>query len=436
MNNFNKLVWSEGTVLTQQHFQQWDSYHTHYTHFLFNLACPFQTGIKNLIINQDMLKHHKLIIQKLDAIFPNGVIVEYNNQSDSPLSLDIMPNNSKTIYIGLPITQHTTGITGYPDNPAHPAWKGYYQIIPDNEDSTRERELLLAKPNLVLLTEDDDKSQFYTLKILDAHNPDYIPPVIALNSAYWLQERLRSSAELLHASIKLLLHRQHHYRTDLTEFNHRDLADFLLLQLFKQTLPQIEFLLLHPFLPPIEFYKLLIIFLGNLSSFMPTPDYKTPHYNHEDLYTSFNVLYNTMIIFMEKAIPARMPSLKWHHESDTLYSIHNIDSRLFESSRFYLAVYHEDANISWINHFTHKIKIGARSRIEAIITSALPGIPLIHTQRPPNKLPVKAGYEYFYLEPKGEEWEKIKTERTLSLFKSYDFLNARIDLIFIEDAIS
>ena len=75
--------------------------------------------------------------------------------------------------------------------------------------------------------------------------------------------------------------------------------------------------------------------------------------------------------------------------------------------------------------------MGARESLESIVASALPGVTLTHSQRPPNKLPVKAGYEYFYLEPRGEFWEGIQAERALGVFLAQEFTSATLEFISV-----
>jgi type VI secretion system protein ImpJ len=445
MTKSNKILWAEGTLLGQQHFQQWDHYHESRLRASIEAIAPFAIGIQKLIIDETLLITGQLLIKQCQIIFPQGIYIDYDDRYDSSLTLSLLKSVSPLteIYLCIVLNHSAKNISGYPENNTTNRWLASYETITDDYDAKREREVGFLKPQLILLRGDEDRSNFYSIKIFDLLQEGrekfelssrFIPQIIHIHSSFVLKELLRAQIELISAKIRLLRDRRKQFRADMTEFNHSDLADFLLLQLFNHVLPGLEFYFNHSETHPKEYYFHLSAFLNTLSTFSDQHEALIlPKYDHENLSKIFFSLDDYLKSLLESVIPSRMHILKLIRENDTLYSLDNIDSHVFIKNSFYLAVLFESENIEWLNQFSRQVKIGARSMIESIVASALPGVRLIHTQRPPNKLPVKSGYEYFYLEPIGVFWEQIKTERTLSLFTPYDFIKSQIELVTVEE---
>lgn len=433
-----KLVWVEGTLLGQQHLQQWDHYHHDRQDFLSRAASPFLWGIKKLIWDEDSIQYGKLIIKQAEVIFPNGWVIKYDSRFELPLSyqLNLEQKNSEEIYLVIPISSYTKGIAGYPNHAGLTGWIGAHQLIFDEEDAEREREVLFAYPNLQLFSSQQDKSLYHSLKIAEiikknvnqySFSENFIPSGVSLDSSYALTAYINFYSELLGAKARLLESRQPQ--------PHTEWRDFLLLQQFTVFIAQLNFLKSCSSLHPLELYKLFIQIITTLSRFntQPHSDFIIPEYQHHNLTAVFVILDTQLKLLITAIIPSRMSLLTWHRESEWLYTSDHIDSRLFQKNSFYLAVTLDAPIMEWLALFAHQVKVGSRGSIEAIVASALTGVSMVHVQRPPNKLPTKSGYEYFYIEPRGFFWDQIKAEKNLSLFVSETFSKARIELLTIEE---
>jgi type VI secretion system protein ImpJ len=251
--------------------------------------------------------------------------------------------------------------------------------------------------------------------------PVFIPSCLSLSASDALRGLLSSTIELLSSKTHLLNTRRQYARSEW--------MDFVLLQLFNASLAELRFFKASLHVHPIEFYKVLIRLTGALN-----PECGLPHYEHHDLRKTFYELDAIVKKQVEQAMPSKMSFVNWMRETEFLYTASHIDTRVFQKNSFYLAVTMETPVMEWLSVFIHQIKVGARSVIESIVSSALTGVRLIHIQRPPHTLPIKAGYEYFYIEPKGAYWEQVKAERSLSLFVSQNFLQAQIELLTVEES--
>ncbi|HEV2613381.1 MAG TPA: type VI secretion system baseplate subunit TssK [Gammaproteobacteria bacterium] len=426
-----KVVWAEGVLLGQQHLQQFDDYHHARQDFLAKLASPYPWGIKKLMWDEENLSYGKLIIKYCEIIFPHGLIIQYDSRVNLPLSTEFTAahENRESVYLAVPLSDHIKDITGYPSQSGLSGWKGEYQTVLDEQDLEREREVLFAHPNLCLLTSKEDKNLFYALKIADvvkknigeyALEKSFIPSCLFLSASDVLMDLLSTHSELISSKASLLQSRRKQSRTEW--------QDFVLLQLFNTALSEINILKSCSQLHPLEFYKVLIRLIGALN-----PENPLPSYDHNNLTKIFYELDSLLKQGVDHAIPSRMSCLTWVRETEFLYTAEHLDSHVFKKNSFYVAVTMNVPVMEWLSLFTAQIKIGARSVIESIVASALTGVKLIHIQRPPDRLPIKAGYEYFYIEPNGHFWEQIKTEQTLSIFVSHIFSAAQIELLTVEE---
>jgi type VI secretion system protein ImpJ len=175
-------------------------------------------------------------------------------------------------------------------------------------------------------------------------------------------------------------------------------------------------------------------FISNLSTFAENSIMaQLPTYQHHNLSNSFAQLNKLLRELLEAVMPVRLQPLQLRREHDSLYVIDTIEASALQNTQLFLAVFLQAENTEWIAQFAKQIKVGTVATIDSIVTSALPGVKLTHMQRPPVRLPIKTGYEYFYIEPTGQFWEQIKIERTLAVFLPDHFTQATIELARIEE---
>lgn len=418
-----KVVWAEGVLLGQQHLQQWENYHHIQHEFLAKLISPFWWGIKKITWDEKSLSYGQFILKTCEVIFPNGLYVNYDSRCCTALSYVLTPDHdsSESIYLAIPLSTHIKNITGYPAYVGLSGWLSQYECVLDEYDETREREVLFAHPNLVLLSSKEDKSAFCTIKIAEVRRKNvgefvsdinFIPACLSLETSEVLVRLMTQQCEWLVSKITLLPPGSQY------------------LSLLNMFLAELRLLNAVPALHPFELYRWLMRLCGAFIFTLPTV--VLPHYDAMTLSDVFSRLDQCVKQLVTLAIPAQTISVEWVRETDFLYTAHSIEARLFKQG-FYLAITHALPVMEWLTRFSSQVKVGPRSMIESIVASALTGVTLIHVQHPPDNLPIKSGHEYFYIEPKGFFWEQVKIEQSLSLFVSHDFLDARIELIIVNE---
>jgi type VI secretion system protein ImpJ len=445
METLKNLVWSEGTLLTQQHFQQWDLSLENYRIFQLKMLQPYFWGLLHLEIDEPLLLTDRFRIKTCTAIFPTGKIITFNTEEHGELCFALNPSQTDMteIFLCMPLGQHIQELSGYDTQHDLYTFKTQYQYIKDQYDHCREREVAFAIPNLSLFDSHQNRDQYTQIKIAEIKRningqnqliKQFIPPTIHISANLALTVFLQFTLDLLSAKIKLLTDRNANNQLDALQLNQTELAHFLLLQTLNQFLPILRNLQQKHLTHPWELYQETIRLLGGLSIFShPDRDFKLPHYDHNNLTEVFSTLKQQLQYMIGQTLPSSMLKLDLIQQSDSLYLIDYIDQSLFLKHDFYLAVKMDSNDFTWINRFLQQVKIACQTDIQAVIGSAVPTITLKHIQRPPNHLPIKSGYEYFYLEKQNEYWHRITEARNLALFVSYEFTDAQFEILVIEE---
>lgn len=101
-----KIQWAEGMLLTPQHFQQQDHYWQAMLQFSRALQQPYHWGIVDCQIDQAALHEGQLVVEKLQAVMPSGLFVQYPpHEPQTPLAVDLTQlkmGTSCTVQLAVP----------------------------------------------------------------------------------------------------------------------------------------------------------------------------------------------------------------------------------------------------------------------------------------------------------------------------------------------
>ncbi len=440
-----KVVWAEGMVLGQQHFQTWENYVEKRQQLFSQAAAPLSWGLIQLEVDTESLKAGVFRLNRCTAIFQCGNLVQYDASTSVPLSCDLTVDDEEevTVYLGLPIGSAVNGISGYSGNGQLCPWQADYQKVSDLYDSSREREILLARHNLVLTKGGNNSEQLSFLKLAVLRSdgtggytlsPSFIATVCRVGASDALRGSVQRLSELFSAKANVLKDRIRQSGSRIADYGPSELSSFLLLQALNPAAAQLKHLAENTDAHPEQLYRALIDIVSVLQCYKSdTKLTDIPAYKHGDLSNVFRRLDELLRSLIDSVMPSLTTGIKLRRETEMLYSVDAIDIMLLEKASFYLAVTLDNDDTSWFHDFPRKVKVGARSDIETIIASAMPGVRLTHSQRPPNRLPIKSGYEYFRIEPKGEFWDRVVEERSMALFLTVVFMNASVELITVEE---
>ena len=84
------LQWSEGMMLSPQHFQQNDIYWQQQLRHLMAQLQPYYWGVLDIAIDEALLRDGKVRIDRLRCVMPDGLVVQHEAATqDEVLYIDI-----------------------------------------------------------------------------------------------------------------------------------------------------------------------------------------------------------------------------------------------------------------------------------------------------------------------------------------------------------
>ena len=444
MKGFRKVVWAEGVFLGQQHFQAWDAYQSQYQALKTRIFESHFWGVKELSWDEAALQNSRLELVRCLAIFPDGSLIDYDRRNDKPVTFDLSSLNpeSQLLALSIPSNEMADNIAGYAKSGSSVAWQTEYVDLEDQYDTSRKRDVLLAQPNIYLQPAAENRANNISLNIAQVTktydnafelDKSFIPPVLSLDASPVLMAQLQSLIDILQSQFRGL-HEKRMGLGDVGSFLQSDLADFLLQSEIASALAELRVLEDDSGNSAVNFFSVLRRYHDRIALHL-APD-NVPYngrYQHEDLTASFNPLYQSLRtvlgaerkrtdagISIECLSPGRFQSTKISHEA-------------LDKCSFYISVYIDRDDTSWISRFPGFFKVASPSLIENMVASGTPGVHLSHTQRVPQKIRIKSGYEYFLLNKAGDSWNSICREQQLSAFAFGEFASAKVELVAVEE---
>lgn len=443
MSDYQHVVWAEGVFLGQQHLQLWDECQFRERAARQAVLHPFSWGLIDFAHEPEALQRGELRVTRCELLQPDGRLVRFSSEETEPATVGLPENGERAgVFAGLPRNDSASGVAGYNALSAVPGWQAEYRQIPDQHDPSRTREVAVAHPNLILRLDDEPRDQLAAVKIAelnrDEHgtwqfDPNFIPAACHLSSSQSLLDLVRRIEERIAARIRILDERRGRLG-EVSDFGPSDLAQFLLLQTLRPAHAVISHHLANPGVHPERLFVELQRLLAELQPFQPQVVTEgMPEYDHDDLTTSLGRLEATLSSLLAEAVPHRMTGLNLVAETPAMRVARDFDAAQLPHLSIFLAVRYDAEDPAWVNDFERQVKIGSREDIETIMASALVGVAVSHVQRPPNRLPVKSGYEYFRLEPGGQFWDRILEHKNLAVFLPRQFEDAHVEILTVDE---
>ncbi len=441
----NKVVWAEGTFLGQQHLQAWDLQLEKTLTIRQSITSPYSWGIVSLSVDHESLAYGRFQISQTSLIFQDGRYLSYRSADEEQLSCDLNSSGGAVlpVYLAVPANNHVSGISGYQQRGQLSGWIADYREIEDLYDSKRKTEVLQAKPNLLLVTDKEALTSFCYLKIAEVVNtgdkhyqlvPHYIPPVCRLAASAILLRQLDRVIETLNIKRIQIESARSDCDGGVSEFAKQDPGHHALLRNLNTIIPQLRHLRHCTDLHPEQLYRELCQVAGAFCTFQDKATIDDiPDYNHEELTSVFSQLEKMLALLLELKTAVKTPTIELQIDSSNILFCKELVPERLRKDTFFLEVLHESDSPDWITDLARQTKVTAYSKIELVIASALPGVRLIHTQRPPAKLSTRSGCEYFRLEPRGDFWNGIVDESSIAIYRPSAFNEAEIKLVTIEE---
>lgn len=444
MKGIKRVVWSEGMLLGQQHFQLWDEYIHARQDLHREILGHLSWGVISAVIDAEALQNGQFQLNDFSVVFPDGTVAVHNPEH-GPLRCQLHADNhsNASVYIGVPANKSVSGISGYRDSTQLAGRVGRYAQIADRYDHTRAREVLVCDPHVHLLNENDSRDAFVAFKLAELKalgdekyqlSPNYVPPVTAVGASPVLMGMIDRLLEVIRAKVRALADRRRQRSESVAEFSNADVAHFWLLNNLNMAIPEFNHLRHLPQQHPERLFSVMTRLAGALCTFALKRDADSlVRYSHTELGTVFRTLEGELRELIDTVIQSNVATVQLARESESLYAASRIDWDMLENATFYLGVKIDADETSWVEQFPRVVKIGSRDTVEIVVSSAMPGVQIRHQPRPPGQLPIRSRYEYFRIDSRGDFWEAVVRSGSIAVYVPQIFAGAVIELISIQE---
>jgi type VI secretion system protein ImpJ len=427
MSWHNRVIWSEGTFLRPQHFQQQDRCFDQLVRTALGLSRAYAWGFRSLEIDRALLQTGKIAVMRCRGVFSDGTLFSVPEEQDPPPVLDVAADAAdRIVYLGAPIERSALAadeLAAASDGLTRLV-KREIEVYDTAEDSLGSRAAIeIGRMPLRLLLQGEALAGYHTIPMLRIAEVSNDHKVLLHESFIPTCTDHRASAQLTEflAELQGLLRQRAESQAEFVSASGRgsvaEVTDFLLLQLMNRLEPVITHLCDSGGLHPEDLYRLFLAIAGELATFTtearrPEP---LPRYDHENLILSFGPV--------EDAIRR---SLQWMREKTAIaipieelgYGIRRAvinDRPLLETASFVLEVSADLDADRLMKAFRDHSKVAPQQMIRELVMQALPGIPPRPRPNAPRQLPYHANAVYFEIDTGHQLWAAVVQSGLLTL---------------------
>jgi type VI secretion system protein ImpJ len=449
MSRYQRVVWSEGMLLTPHHFQQLDNYHEESLNSRFASLAPYEWGLIDLQINREAIANGYFDLIRCRAVLPDGLMVNIPEIEQAPPPRPIdghfqLTNERLDVYLAVPARRE--GAINFQSGDGNGGLMVRYLqdagVVPDETTGDNERQLAFARGNVRLLYSDELNEGYSSIKIAELERTatgqhtlveNWIPPALNISASSWLVNMLRQLIEILITKSTTLSEQRRQRAAGLADFTTSETANFWLLHTVNSAIPGLaHFFRTNP-LHPERLYLSMAELAGKLITFVTDRHPKDlVRYNHTDLFSTFNQLMIDIRELLETVIPTRCVAIPLENVRKSLYVGRIQDEQLLKEAAFYLAVRGQIPESRLIELVPRVVKIAARDVIDAVVGSALPGVTLRHASPPPAPIPTRVGFHYFALDSVGPYWDTIQGSKVIAIYVPDEFPEVKLEMYAVK----
>lgn len=305
-----QVHWSEGLFLQPHHLQRAEQSIAERLRGERRLSLPYAWGVSEAQLSRDELENFRLRFDRLRAVMPSGVEVNFPQDAELPV-IDLRQpmarsNGSVQIKLAVPLW-HNGRRNTVPDTQADSRGKYIYSVneveAVDENTGENPQPIKIRKINARLLVGGEDESDLEVLPLLrvaragksDMALPkedlEFIPPCLVLRGSPVLYEMVRDLSAQVEASRKELSNRLSAGAFTMDKLQLTQMEALFRLRTLNRFSGILPSMVNAPNITPFEYYLVLRELLGELTALHPARDlFEVPEYQHDNLHQSFHEL--------------------------------------------------------------------------------------------------------------------------------------------------
>jgi type VI secretion system protein ImpJ len=430
-----KIHWQEGLFLQPHHFQRMQKSVEDEIASERRLAWPYPYGVVEARLSRDELENKRVRFDKLRAIMPSGLEVNYPAAAELP-SLDIAQAFSKgagsfTVSLGVPLWQESRANTVPVTHDADTRVKLLYRIgeIECHDENTGEnpKPLQVRKINSRLMFEHEDPSDMEVLPLLrivratgedvglPKEDPEFVPPCMLLSGSPVLREMVRDLVSQVEASRKELVVQVTRGGFSIDTMRGVQFEQVMRLRTLNRYSARLPSIIAAPIATPFSVYLELRELLAELAAMHPDRDeFESAPYRHDNQFLCFREVANKIRSFLRGAVAPSFLRLAFKDVGGVLTA--NFSPEHFTQPNAYFLGIKTKLDPTAVARY---VEDGDKFKLmpQSLATRAIRGIELKEERHAPLELPAAADLHYFRLERANSArmWQQIQTEKTAAI---------------------
>lgn len=430
-----KIHWQEGLFLQPHHLQRMQKGVEDTFSAERKLAWPYSYGIIEARLSRDELENKRVRFDKLRAIMPSGLEVNYPTSAELP-SLDIAQAFSKgagsfTVFLGVPLWQNSRANTVPVTQDADTRVKLLYRVgeMECHDENTGEnpKPVQVRKVNSRLMFEHEDVSDMEVLPLvrivravgedvgLPKEDPEYVPPCMLLSGSAVLREIVRDLVSQVEASRKELVVQVTRGGFSIDTMRGVQFEQLMRLRTLNRYSARLPSLIQAPVVTPFSIYVELRELLGELAALHPDRDeFESSPYRHDNQFLCFRELANKIRSFLRGVVTAAFMKLAFKDVGGILTA--NFADEHFSQPNAYLLGIKTRLDPAALGRY---VEDGDKFKLMPLSLAgrAIRGIELKEERHPPLELPAASDLHYFRLERANSArmWQQIQMEKAAAI---------------------
>ncbi|MBI3864221.1 MAG: type VI secretion system baseplate subunit TssK [Planctomycetia bacterium] len=429
--------WSEGLFLRPQHFQAADRYWNERLQSAERWDHAYNYGLHRIRLSAEAITNYQVDVAECEARLPDGTLVSRGaGQELSRVSLKAALEKAPlvTVYLAVPNLNLGRPNVGRADSPEATRYVDVPGEVADESAGGSPQLVGLRDLNARILLSTQDTAGYECLPIARVKrsgdreaapqlDPDYIPPVLTLDTSEELKAIARSIYDLVGQRCEVIARQIQSRNITLAATQPGDLERILLLWVLNEATATLACEMFARGVHPFPAYLELCRIIGRLSIFGPSRQVGTiEKYDHDDLARIYKwarreieALINAVGNYefeMEKFVGAASGMPIMHVELKPRWLENHWD--------WYVGVASRDLSKAdcqrLVSHDFLDWKIGSRSSVADLYTSRIPGLKLALATEIPAALPRDGSWILYKVSRDPlPAWQDVATSQTLAM---------------------
>jgi type VI secretion system protein ImpJ len=461
MKPIQRVVWSEGMLVSPQHMQQQDLYHERLLDERIAALSPYRWGVVSIEIDAGALGSGQLRLTRFVGVLPDGLYLSFEGKdAEAPASRaigDHFPPAQAICEVFIGVQKEREGVPSVSieegagaaasTKAARARFRAATRSVADLTGNAAEMAMAFARRNVVVLFGDEPRDDYDAIKIAELvrdgtgaflNGEAYIPPVLRVDASPFLMGGIRRLLALMVAKQRQLAGNRNQRGGATIEFNAGDVTRFLQLSTVNSGIPILSYAAANGEISPTQLYLAVIQVVGQLATFSPDVEpWSLPAFAHTDLRGTFEELFARATALLRTTVREGFVAVPLEL-NQSVYVGKIEDERVATATHLLLSVRSETPEDQIAQKLPGLCKIASQSQLPQVLRSAAtPGVPVQVTHRPPAEIPVRAGVTYFQLNLQSEFWRSIVQEKKVAIYLAppFDPTRVKIELLAVPKSV-